>query len=165
MFYCCLVTKWCLTLYDPMDCSLTGSSVHEISQAMILEWVAISFSRRSSWRRDGTWVSCTEVGFFTSELPGKPNQRDDSRENQVLQLLLLFRCSVTSSSSQPCGLRPTRLCPWDFPGNNTEVGCHFLPHENPLRGKIVFSRKCVIKLDTYMQKNQAGPSCCTRYNS
>ena len=37
-----------LTLWDPMDCSLPGSSVHGIFQARILEWVAISFSRRSS---------------------------------------------------------------------------------------------------------------------
>ena len=40
-----------------MDCSLTGSSVHGIFQVRILEWVAISFSRRSSWPRDWTWVS------------------------------------------------------------------------------------------------------------
>ena len=42
---CCLITKSCLTLCDPKDYSLPGSSVHEISQARILEWVAISFSR------------------------------------------------------------------------------------------------------------------------
>ena len=47
----------CLTLCDPMDCSPPGSSVHGIFQARILEWVAISFSRRSSWPRDWTWVS------------------------------------------------------------------------------------------------------------
>ena len=41
----CLVTKLCLTLCDPMDCSLPCSSVHGISQARILEWVAISFPR------------------------------------------------------------------------------------------------------------------------
>ena len=41
-----------------MDHSLTGSSVHGILQARILEWVAISFSRGSSWPRDQTWVSC-----------------------------------------------------------------------------------------------------------
>ena len=39
-----LVTKSCLTLCYLMDYSLPGSSVHEISQAGILEWVAISFS-------------------------------------------------------------------------------------------------------------------------
>ena len=41
----------CLTLCDPMDCSLQGSSVHWISQARILEWAAISSSRGSSWPR------------------------------------------------------------------------------------------------------------------
>ena len=40
----CLVAKSCLTLCDPIDCSPPGSSVHGISQARILEWVAISFS-------------------------------------------------------------------------------------------------------------------------
>ena len=44
-FCCCLVTKSCLTLCDSMGCSLPGSSVHGISQAKILEWVAVSFSR------------------------------------------------------------------------------------------------------------------------
>ena len=42
----------CLVLYDPMDCSLPGSSVHEIFQARMLERVAISFSRGSSQPRD-----------------------------------------------------------------------------------------------------------------
>ena len=42
------VAQLCLTLWDPMDCSLPGSSVHEIFQARVLEWVAISFSRQSS---------------------------------------------------------------------------------------------------------------------
>ena len=48
----------CLTLCDPMDCSLPGSSVHGIPQARILEWVAISFSRVFSPTRDRTQVSC-----------------------------------------------------------------------------------------------------------
>ena len=43
---------------DPMDCSLSGSSVHGISQTRILEWVAISFTRGSSQLRDWTCVSC-----------------------------------------------------------------------------------------------------------
>ena len=45
---CCfsLADKSRPTLYNPMDCSLLGSSVHGISQARILEWVAISFFRR-----------------------------------------------------------------------------------------------------------------------
>ena len=46
------VAQSCPTLCDPMDCSLPGFSVHGIFQARILEWVAISFSRRSSQPRD-----------------------------------------------------------------------------------------------------------------
>ena len=50
---------------DPMECSPPGSSVHGILQARILEWVAISFSRGSSWLRNWTRVSCTTGGFLT----------------------------------------------------------------------------------------------------
>ena len=44
-------------LCDPVDCSPPGSSIHGILQARILEWVAISFSRGSSWPRNQTHVS------------------------------------------------------------------------------------------------------------
>ena len=54
----CLVTQLCPTLCDPMDCSPQGSSVHGFSQARILEWVAISFSRASSQHRNQTHISC-----------------------------------------------------------------------------------------------------------
>ena len=43
------VAQSCLTLCDPMDCSLLGSSIHGIFQARILEWAAISFSNKESW--------------------------------------------------------------------------------------------------------------------
>ena len=59
------VTYSCLTLCDPMDCSLPGSSVQEILQARILEWVAISFSRGLSQPRDQTLVFCIAGRFFT----------------------------------------------------------------------------------------------------
>ena len=49
------VVKSCPTLCDPMDCSLPGSSVHGIFQAIVLEWIAISFSRGSSQPGDQTW--------------------------------------------------------------------------------------------------------------
>ena len=48
----CLVAQLCLTLCDPIDCSLPGSSAHGILQARILEWVAIPFSRGSSQTKD-----------------------------------------------------------------------------------------------------------------
>ena len=62
---CVLVAQSCLTLCNPMDCSPQDSTVHGISQARILEWVAISFSRGSSQPRDWTWVSCIAAKFLT----------------------------------------------------------------------------------------------------
>ena len=59
------VSQSCPTLCDPMDYSLPGSSVHGILQARILEWVAISFSRRSSQPRNRTQVSCNAHRCFT----------------------------------------------------------------------------------------------------
>ena len=59
LFSCCVVSH---SFYDPMDCSLPGSSVYGDLQARILEWVAISSSRRSSWPRDWTRISC--IGWW-----------------------------------------------------------------------------------------------------
>ena len=59
------VAQSCPTLCDPMGYSPPGSSVHGILQTRILEWVAISFPRASSWPRDGTPVSCIVGIFFT----------------------------------------------------------------------------------------------------
>ena len=70
-FKCFLVTKSCL--FNPEDCSLPGSSVRGISQSRLLEWVAISFSRRSSWLRDWTCISFIGGGCFTTEPSAKPN--------------------------------------------------------------------------------------------
>ena len=70
---CRLVTKVMSDSLWTMDCSPPAYSVHEISQARILEWVAISFSRGSSWPKDWTWGSCIAGRFFTTEPPGKRN--------------------------------------------------------------------------------------------
>ena len=51
----CSVAELCLTLCEPMDYRPPGSSVHVVSQARMLEWVAISFSRGSSQPRD--WIN------------------------------------------------------------------------------------------------------------
>ena len=59
------VAQSCPTLCDPMDCSLPGSSVHGIPQAIVLEWIAISFSRGSSRPRDQTRVSWIVDRWFT----------------------------------------------------------------------------------------------------
>ena len=61
----------CLTLCDPMDCSLPDSSVRGILQTRILEWVVMPSSRRSSQSRDRTLISYVSSigrrGFFTWE--------------------------------------------------------------------------------------------------
>ena len=54
----CMCAQSCPTPCNPMDCSPPGSSVQGIFQARILQWVAISFSRRSSQPRDQTHISC-----------------------------------------------------------------------------------------------------------
>ena len=56
-----LVTQSCLSLFDPMDCRLPGSSVHGILKERILEWVAISYFRGSSLSKERiciSYVSC-----------------------------------------------------------------------------------------------------------
>ena len=62
---CVLVTQSCPTLCDPIHYSPPGSSNHGISQARILGWIAISFSRRSSQTRDWTSVSRIVGRCFT----------------------------------------------------------------------------------------------------
>ena len=62
---CVLVAQSCPTLWDPMNCSQQGSSVHGIPQAWILKWAAMPSPRGSSWSGDWTWISCIADGFFT----------------------------------------------------------------------------------------------------
>ena len=69
--FLCSDVQLCLILWDPMNSSLLGSSVHGIFQARILEWVAISYSRGCSKPRDWTLVSCIAGEFFTAEPLGK----------------------------------------------------------------------------------------------
>ena len=56
--HACSVAQSCLTLCNPMGCRPSGSSVHGIFQARIVQWVAISYSKGSSQPRDRTHISC-----------------------------------------------------------------------------------------------------------
>ena len=70
---CYLCAQLCLTVYDPMDHSLPGSSVRGILQARILKRVAIPFSRGSFPARDGicfSCISCIGRGVFITVPPG-----------------------------------------------------------------------------------------------
>ena len=144
-----LVTQSCLTLCNSVDCSLPGSSVHGILQARILEQVAIPFSRGSSWPRDQIHVSHSVSKFLTmwatreAKNNGTPRKLNIHSKSSLLGINTLislipwycyFYCGccylVTKSCPtllQPHVLYPIRLrCPWNFPGKNTGVGCHFL---------------------------------------
>ena len=65
---CCTQSR--LTLCDPMDCGPPGSAAHGISQARILEWVAVSFSGGSSWPGIKPRSPASQVDSLPAELSG-----------------------------------------------------------------------------------------------
>ena len=93
-----LVAQSCLTLWNPRT-YLPGSSVHGIHQTRILEWIAIPFSRGSSWPRDWTQVSCIAGIFFTVWA---------NREALLLfpqsQITCVFRCNFILQKSSELSL-------------------------------------------------------------
>ena len=98
------VTQLCLTLCDPVDCSPPGSSIHGISQERVLEWVALSISRRSSQPRDWTWVSrvlawripwTQEPGRLEST--GSQRVRHDSAHIPLVCSFCLHGCRLTAT--------------------------------------------------------------------
>ena len=79
------VVQSCLTLFDPMDYSLPGSSVHGIFEARIPDWVAISFSRRSSQPRNWTQVSRIVSWCFIIWLCGSPQTVENSSRDRNIK--------------------------------------------------------------------------------
>ena len=106
-----------------MDCSLPGSSVHGILQARILEWVAISFSKGSSQRRNRTQVSFIAGRFFTTwamreaqaweeSYEGSPSlRREQSKWTQSWEI------GIKSQSQRQC------LSPWVNPSLRLNHPC------------------------------------------
>ena len=90
-----VVAQLCPTLCNPMDSSPPGSSVHGTLYIRILEWVAISFSKGSSWPRDWTWVSCMADSLL-SEPPGQPNLHESLFNwfSPVLNTWKVFNCQA-----------------------------------------------------------------------
>ena len=125
------VTQSCLTLRDPMDCSLPCSSIHGIFQARVLQWVAIFFSRGVFLTQGSNpgLPHCRQTLYRLSH-QGSPLTQKVFMKNIVKLIntaLVAISCSVMSDSFWPHSLGLTRLfCPWDSPGKNTGVGCHFL---------------------------------------
>ena len=104
MCACVIVVQPCLTPCNSMNCWLPGFSVAGILQARILEWIAIPFSRGSSWPKDRTRVSCTAGRFFIPyEPPGKQILNVSihllTEQLFLVQLLSLKVCCLTRSTS------------------------------------------------------------------
>ena len=100
------IAQSCLTLWDPTDCSLPGSSIHGIFQARVLEWVTIPFSRGSSWPRDHTQISRTVGEPLPSEPPGKSwvtvsraDLRNSVNHGYVEKIIFRLQKGILSSSS------------------------------------------------------------------
>ena len=91
---CCIVTKSWPILCDPMNCSPPGSSIHGISEARILEWVAISFPRGASRPRDGTHISHAVGRSFTAEPPGKPRSVYMPLSLYIYMCVCIYLCDV-----------------------------------------------------------------------
>ena len=136
-----LITLLCLTLCDSISCSPPGSSAHGILQTRILEWVAIPFSRRSSWSKGQTRVSCIACGFFTICATGKPissfnyKQKQTNKQKPLISITILkmsrslHHCFYIATSWQiyihsKCSLK---LCPclqpssWMFLGKKNHI--------------------------------------------
>ena len=92
---CTVSLQLCPTLFDPMNYSYLGSSVLGIFHSTMMEWVAIPFSRASSWPRDWTQVSCIAGEFFTDPATRealfvqKPCQRYWLKKTIVYSLMAL----------------------------------------------------------------------------
>ena len=100
------LTQSCLTLYNSMDCSPAGSSVHRIFQARVLEWVAIPFSRGSSQPRDRTQVSCIVSRFFTiwatREVIILPTTHNGTNKAPVIFVIYITHISKRDPKIQLC---------------------------------------------------------------
>ena len=126
-------SQWCPTLGNPMDCSLAGSSVHGIFQARVVQWGAIAFSnaafrdplkRPTLGQRDMQRLKVRECKKLFHE---KGNDK-----KAVVAIFIPNKVRVIQSHPT---LRPHELySPWNSPGQNTGVGCHFLLQDLPKPG-------------------------------
>ena len=122
---CAKSLQSCPTFCDSMDCSPRGFSVRGILQARILEWVAISFSRGSSWSRDWTQVSCIADRFFTiwaTREARLPKEEGFSEETVIPKK------------------QPSRAPSW-LVSHNTSGMCLLAAHPLPRRGAWAWCRK------------------------
>ena len=125
----------CLTLCDPVNCSLSGSSDHGISQARILEWVVISFSSGSSWSRDPMHLSCLAGDSLTLSHLGSPLKKErviyfilNLQQLKEAQYFISFFWVLVRLYKTCFGNTPLIYLPSD------SEGCHFWEHTAAVSG-------------------------------
>ena len=120
---CVFIPQSCLTLYNTIDCSPPGSSVHGILQARILAWVAIPFSRGSSWPRGLNsglqhcrWIlyHLSYQGTYTMQSPLTPEVDFQEALGRGSQINSLEQQSLLLPWSSSRALLEGRMCASEF---------------------------------------------------
>ena len=175
-----LAVQLCPTLYDSIDCSPPGTSVHGILQVRILEWMSCPPGDLPNPEIESR-SPALQADSLPAEPPGKPKNtgvgslsllqgifqtqelnwgllhcrwilyqlsyQGSSRYLLLLLLLLLSRFSRVDSVRRH-RQQPTRLPhPWDSPGKNTGVGCHFLLQSMKVKSESEVAQSCLTLSD------------------
>ena len=115
-------------------------------QARILEWVAIPFFRGSSQPTDWTWSPALQANALPSELSGKQIKALHDHYGKLL-LLLLSSFSHVWLCETPKNAAHQVPRPWDSPGKNAEVGCHFLLQCMKVESESEVAQSCLTLSD------------------
>ena len=127
------VTRSCLTLCNPMDCSLPGFSIHGIFQVRVLESVAISFTRRSPRPSDWTWVSHIVGRCFTIWANREVHAIVDTGKSKSLEFW--GRADVTARVQ--CSLEVEFKLLW---GNFVKIFSHWMNITHAKEGNLLYSK-------------------------
>ena len=157
---CC--TQFCPTLWNPMDCSPSGSSAQETFQTRLLEWVAISSSRWSSWPKDWTQISCVS-SLQVKSLP--VNHLGSQAYEQKTLLIVLekggpsFGCSSIRLWWRPFPFSRLQtshcvLTWWKSTGSTLEP---FYKGTNPIHKSSTLMTQSLPKAPPLIQYNHMGP--------
>ena len=121
-----------------MDLGLPGSSIHRILQARILEWVAIPFSRKSSWPRDWIQVSCIAGRLFTIWAT-----REDSKTIILNQSFICIVCidNIVHLVNHPHPCQESSVCLGGSDGKESACNAGDLGWGDPSVGKIPWKRE------------------------
>ena len=129
---------------DPMDCSPPGSSLHGISQARMLEWVAISFSRRFFFPTQGSNPCLLHWQLYSLPLSHQGSPFTSFRSDQSLSRVRLFVTPWTVARQAPLSMGfPRQECwsglPFPSPGDLLDPGIK--PESSALAGRFFMSNQ------------------------